>query len=76
MNNYLDDFLFIARTLLLCNWMIEQFLELCQTIGMPINMSKTEWPTQIIVFLGILLNGRSFTLTVPNEKRERAVYML
>ena len=49
-NNYLDDFLFIARTLALCNWLINEFLNLCATLGMPVNMSKTEWATQIDCF--------------------------
>ena len=42
-NNYLDDFLFIALTLLVCNWLIQQFLDLCSEVGMPIAMEKTEW---------------------------------
>ena len=75
-NNYLDDFLFIARACLLCNWLIEQFLLLSRMIGLPINMSKTEWATQIIVFLGILLNGVSLTISVPEDKRRKAVDLL
>ena len=75
-NNYLDDFLFITTVMRLCNWLIQKFLDLCQEVGMPINMSKTEWASQLIVFLGILLNGVSFTITVPEEKRIRAVEML
>ena len=39
--NYLDDYLFLAYTLALCNWMIEQFLALCEEIGCPINGDKT-----------------------------------
>ena len=75
-NNYLDDFLFIARTLTILNWMIQQFLDLCEMVGIPINMKKTEWATQVIVFLGFLLNGKMFTISVPNEKRELAIHLL
>ena len=41
--NYLDDFLFMALTKLLCNGMMMQFLQICQEIGCPISAEKTEW---------------------------------
>ena len=41
--NYLDDFLFIALTKLICDGMMEKFLLICQEIGCPISMDKTEW---------------------------------
>ena len=44
-NNYLDDFLFIAATLLLCNYLMQQFLKMCDELGMPIALDKTEWAT-------------------------------
>ena len=74
--NYLDDFLFIAYTLALCNWMIDQFLCLCEEIGCLINEDKTEWATDRIIFLGILLDGRSLTLGIPEEKRNKALNLL
>ena len=51
--NYLDDFLFIALTLLMCNQMMKIFLQICQEVGCPISEDKTEWATQLIIFLGI-----------------------
>ena len=50
--NYLDDFLFITITLMRCNYMIAQFLRLCEEISVPVSMDKTEWGTTLIVFLG------------------------
>ena len=76
LTNYLDDFLFIACTVLRCNFMIQKFLDLCSQLGIPISMEKTEWGTEIIVFLGILLDGRNLVLGVPLEKRERALELL
>ena len=35
-----------------------------------------EWGTTLIVFLGILLNGRSYTLSIPMEKRNKAVQLI
>ena len=66
--HYLDDFLFIARTLFLCNHMISGFLQLCDQIGVPVSMEKIEWALDITVFLGMLLDGRNLILAVPDEK--------
>ena len=71
--NYLDDFLFIALTLIRCNQLINGFLLLCNEIGVPISAEKTVWGTDLIVFLGILLDGRNLILAIPNEKCERAL---
>ena len=74
--NYLDDFLFLAISILLCNGSVKIFLRICEKIGCPISMEKTKWATQILVFLGILLNGRSLTLSIPLEKKNKALNLL
>ena len=66
--NYLDDFLFIAKSVVLCNWMIQKFLDLCLELGVPISREKTEFASEIIVYLGILLDGRKLVLAIPEEK--------
>ena len=58
MMNYLDDFLFLALTKIVCDWLMSEFLDLCKDIGIPVALEKTEWGTMVIVFLGILLDGR------------------
>ena len=47
-----------------------------QKIGIPIALDKTEWAAEVIIFLGVLLNGRSFEICIPLEKREKAVFLL
>ena len=74
--NYLNDFLFIARTIALCNAMINRFLEICQEIGVPVAMEKTEWAAEFITFLGILLDGRNRILAIPLEKKDNAIDIL
>ena len=76
--NYLDDFLFLALTMIACNRKIEVFLMLCEFLGVPVSMEKTEWAQEdaLVVFLGILLNGREFCLEVPLDKKDRALSML
>ena len=74
--NYLDDFLFLALTICHCNELIMEFLQLCKELNVPISDKKTEWANELIVFLGILLNGRDFSLGGPLEKRENAIKLL
>ena len=74
--NYLDDFLFLALMILRCNYLLNQFLMTCELIGFPIAYEKTEWACEILTFLGLLLNGRLYTLSIPMEKRSRATTLL
>ena len=74
--NYLDDFLFIATTLLRCNYLMREFILLCDELGIPITEDKTEWATLRVIFLGILLDGVSLTLGIPLEKRTHALNLL
>ena len=74
--NYLDDFLFLALSILACNNLIEQFLEMCKELGIPISLEKTEWGCELVIFLGILLDGRHYMLRIPLEKRQKAVNLL
>ena len=74
--NYLDDFLFMALLKAACDSMINQFIELCKEVNMPLSVEKTEWSTTLIVFLGILLDGSRKLLIVPEEKRTKAIRIL
>ena len=74
--NYLNDFLFVAILLSLCNQMIKDFIELCEDIGVPISQEKTVWALQFTIFLGILLDGKHLTLAMPIEKGDWAIKLL
>ena len=74
--NYLDDFLFIAYLRSICNHLINSFLSLCKEIGVLVAQEKTVWATTLIVFLGILLNGNQLTLSIPLEKKQKALQLL
>ena len=75
-SNFLDDFLFIAAQLSMCNHILQTFLDLCETINCPVSEEKTVWGTQLIVFLGILLDGKIFLLMLPADKCSKAKKML
>ena len=74
--NYLDDFLFIARTLALCNFMVNQFLEMCVELAVPVSLDKMQWAAELIIFLGILLDGKNLCLAIPIDKKDRALELL
>ena len=61
-----------------CRKLVRKFLSTCKTICFPVAQEKTEWPSSnsLIVFLGVLLDGRNFRLCVPIKKRNKALNML
>ena len=73
--NYLD-FLFVETSKAACDNRVRQFLSLCAYIGFTVSKEKTEWGTQIIVFLGILLNSERLILAIPQEKRNKALHLI
>ena len=56
--------------------MIEQFLLLCKDLNVPVAIEKTEWANTLMVFLGILLDGRHKTLSIPLDKQRKALALL
>ena len=74
--NYLDDFLFGALKQLLCNALVDNFLNVCREVKFPIAMEKTEWASQIIIFLGMFLNTVTQTISIPVEKINKAINLL
>ena len=73
---YLDDFLIIAKTRAECQAAMESLLKLLRELGFAINYKKIELPTQKLVFLGILLDSTSMTISVPNEKIQETKLLL
>ena len=76
LTNYLDDYLFIALMKMECDRLVKMFLEICDEIGCPIAEEKTEWGSNRIIFLGILLDGVNYMMAIPIEKRDKAVHLI
>ena len=74
--NSLDDFLLIAFTFKLCHEFMNQFLLICKQVGCPTSLEKTEGPSQLMNFLGMLLDGKNFMVAVPIEKRIKAMNLI
>ena len=68
--NYMDDFYFCAIMKSLCDWELQVFLNICEYINFPVAAEKTYWGTQILAFLGLLINTISKTVGIPAEKSE------
>ena len=47
--NYLDDFLFLAFSKLVCDGMIHEFLQLCTDLNVPVALEKTKWSDTLLV---------------------------
>ena len=76
LTNYLDDFLFIALYTWVCNSAMQEFFVICSTIGCPLSLEKTEYASELKIFLGVLLNGRLRRLFIPIEKNTKALNLL
>ena len=67
---------FVDITFKTCNRATQQFRDLCAELGFPVSMGKTEWACKIIVFLGILLDGKRLMLAIPDDKSQKALNQL
>ena len=74
--NYLDDYLFVALIKAICNNQMEIFLEICKSIGLPVNLDKTFWASTLLTFLGFLIDTENQRVLVPKDKIVRAQNMI
>ena len=74
--NYLDDFLKIAVKQWICDFMLNTFHEICDWLGVTLAKEKTVWGAQQVVFLGVLMDGLRCILSLPIEKRDKAINFL
>jgi hypothetical protein len=65
---YLDDFLLIGDTFEECDNSWKSLKELLTSLGFPLNDKKLIAPVQKLDFLGITIDTKSCTLSLPNEK--------
>ena len=56
-----------------CNNVTQQFIDPCGELGVPIAQEKMEWATNQIIFLGILIDGVRYCISVPKDKRLKAI---
>ena len=76
LTNYLDDFMVIAVSKMVCNQRLRVFLEVCKEINCLVSLEKTEYATNRIVFLEVLLDGCTHTLSILEDKRCKALSLV
>ena len=74
--NYLDDFFFAALSKAICDGQVEVFLNICQRICFPVSLEKTVWGTQLLTFLGLLIDTINRRICIPVDKLEKATNLL
>lgn len=68
---YIDDCIFIAASAHELKVNVRYALEFFYSLGLTINVQKSVLdPTQVVEFLGIVLNSVSMTATLPRRRRE------
>ena len=73
---YLDDFLFAAK---LANTLQSQFATACTiflSFGLTLNLGKLVWPTQLIEFLGIIIDSIRGVFMVSQERRAELIALV
>ena len=73
--NFLDDFLLVAPSKHQCDHMVRTFIYVTERIGLTVAEEKTEWGTTRLTFLEILMLGDKLLLSIPEDKRIKALNM-
>lgn len=72
----LDDFLFIAKTKQKCHSDLNNFLSMCQFLGVPIAEEKTVGPDTSLQFAGITLDSVLEEARLPEDKLNKCHTLL
>lgn len=68
-SHLLDDFFFVGKAdTNECSNALNTFLELANSLGVPIKSEKTQAPTTCIVIYGIEIDSRKMVARLPKEK--------
>ena len=74
--NYLDDFFFAALCKAVCDEQVQVFLEICGKICFPVSLEKTYWGSQLLTFLGLLIDTINQKICIPLDKLSKAFELL
>ena len=66
--HYLDDFLTMGKpNTTECQHNLELTTRLCEFLGMPLKVEKLEGPTEVLIFLGIILDTLRLEIRLPTD---------
>ena len=67
--HYLDDYLIMTTAdHSQCKQLLDRFLSVCASLGIPVAMEKVDGPATIIIFLGLELDSNLQQIRLPAEK--------
>ena len=69
--HYLDDFIFVSKSLDEAKQRRETLVSTFASLGIPLEPSKLEGPTRCLTFLGIELDTATLQLRLPDDKLQR-----
>lgn len=70
---YLDDVICIDGSQVGSNHQLTTYMGVCAEVNYPLSPEKTIWATQVIVFLGMLLDAIRRIICIPVDKRDKAL---
>ena len=73
---YLDDFIVVASSELECKRGMSALIDLLHTLGFQVAWKKVVPPAQKVIYLGILLDSISMTLSLPQVKLDKLSLLL
>ncbi len=72
----LEDFIIFEKSYVQCKIALESVLDFFRTVGIPIEPSKTEGPTQCICFVGIELDSVKMEARLPMDKIQNCIDLI
>jgi hypothetical protein len=76
-DHYLDDFIVMGRAnTTACQRKLNQLVNVCSDLGVPLAHDKFEGPATSICFLGLELDSLSLEVRVPPEKVHKSIELL
>ena len=76
LSHFLDSFLLLQKTREQLKHFMNEFYRIMEEIGMPIAVEKTLGPTQMLEYLGLLLNFINQTIGIPEKKRLKSLELI
>jgi hypothetical protein len=66
--HYIDDFLFVVKLKETGVAQLRRALQICERLGLPMAVEKTEGPTTRLTFLGIEIDTEAMMIRLPEEQ--------
>ena len=75
-SHFLDDFPLLQKTRELLIQFMSDFYRIMAEINMPVAVDKTLGPTQILEYLGLVLDFINQTISIPEKKRTKSLALI